>query len=155
VPILPTTGLTGSPVNDHITHHEGLHDFNNKLVAAGSVGQVPVKDTASSSVASIVMRQPHYSYAEHTKTVTHATSGVLSFAVDASTRVVKVNASANITDITVAGMANLGVWGMVWVQLNATAAITIAFSSATVVGGSPSSMAAGQSTVFAYQTWNF
>jgi hypothetical protein len=155
VPVLPITGLTGASVNDHISHHEDLHELNNLLVNTAPVGSVVMRDTTSPAVSSFAARQTHYTYQTQCKTVVHAAAGPLSFTVDHATRAVRVNVSANITDITVAGMADLGPWGLVWVRLVASAAVTLAFSSAIVVGGSPATLAAGQSTVFCYQNWDF
>jgi hypothetical protein len=156
VPVLPTTGLTGASVNDHITHHEGLHDLNNLLVNTATIGSVIVRDSTSAAVSALAARQPHFTYPSQCLTFNHTAAGTLAFTVDASTRAVRVNASANITDITVSGMTNLGVpWGCVWVRLVATATITLTFSSVVVVGSSPATLNAGQSTVFAYQNWNF
>lgn len=155
MPTLPTTGLTGGAVNDHITHHEGLHDLNNLLVASAPIGSVIVRDSTSVAVSAMSARQPHFTYAAQCKTFTHSSAGTLAFTVDAQTRAVRVNASANITDITISGMSTLGPWGCVWVRLVANATITLAFSSVVVVGSSPATLNSGQSTVFAYQNWDF
>ena len=155
MPTLPTTGLTGTPVNDHIAHHEALHSLNNLIIGSAAIGSVIVRDTTSASTAALAARMPFYTYAEQCKTFSHSAAGPLAFTVDAATKAVRVNVAANITDITVSGMSNLGPWGLIWVRLVASASITLAFSSAVVVGGSPTTMTAGQSTVFAYQNWDF
>ncbi len=155
MPTLPTSGLAGTAVNDHIAHHEGLHDLNNKLVNSAAVGTVLMRDSTSAAVSALTPKMPFFTYPSQCQTVSHASAGPLSFTVTAATKAVRVNAAANITDITVAGMADLGPWGLVWVRLVASASITLAFSSAIVVGGAPATLAAGQSTVFCYQSWDF
>ena len=138
-------------------HHppRRLHDLNNLLVGTAPIGSVIVRDSTSVAVSAMSARQPHFTYAAQTKTFNHSSAGTLAFTVDAQTRAVRVNASANITDITISGMGTLGPWGCVWVRLVASATITFAFSSVVVVGSSPATLTAGQSTVFAYQNWDF
>ncbi len=155
MPTLPQTGLSTLALNDHITHHEGLHELNNAFMASAAIGSVLVRDGTGAAPSAWSQRQPHFTYPSQCKTVTHSAAGTLAFSVDPQTRAVRINAGANITDITVSNLSVLGPFGCVWVRLVATAAITVAFSSVIVVGSAPASLSAGQSTVFAYQNWDF
>lgn len=154
---LPTTGLTGTPVADHQDHHLSLHEIHNHLVSAGIAGDIVMRIGSGTASGSFARRQRHYVLPEQTMTVTHSSSGSLTFAVTGQTRAVKVNASANVTGITVTGMDLLGVqFSEIDVLLVATANITVDLSSGSLVyGTAPASMTAGQSVPFTVQRWNF
>lgn len=153
MPVLPETGLTGSPVNNHINHHETLHALNNRFNVAGTgYSSVLMKDTSASGWSPYPIS---YCFAENTKTVAHSSSGILTFSVTSFIRVVRVNAGANITGLNVTGMDSYGPFGQIWIRLVATANITVNLSNVNVIGGAPTALANGESTVFQLHYWNF
>lgn len=154
MPQLPTSGLTGTPVNDHISHHEALHAFYNVSETAGSpVGSVIMRNSAGQWT----IHMPFRTFPTSTFVHNHSTAGVATMTIGSTIKAIRINASANITGITVNGFTlnNYGEFGSIWVRVIATSTIQFSLSNVNVVGDAPATLTAGQSTVFQLQRWDF
>jgi hypothetical protein len=160
---LPETGLPALPVNDHINHHIELHKGHNLwtdsgTVGAGGIGLCITRITAGTDTeTSLQVRQRHYVLPEQVMTVTHSAAGTLTFTVAGRHRAVKINASANISGLSVTGLDFSGAeYADINCLLVATGNITVDMSAgAIVVGSPPTSMSIGDSVPFQIQRWNF
>ncbi len=158
MPTLPESGLDALNVADHVLHHELIADTLNKILDdALAVGDALVKTSAGTGVATVGAIQPHYTHPNQVKTVAHSTAGALILAVTRDTKAMKVNASADITSLSVTGMELLGLThGSIRVLIEATASIAVSFTagSLVVINPPPSTLASGQSARFELERWN-
>ena len=155
---LPETDLGPLTANDHEAHHVTIHDVLNRLlVDADKVGDTLMKTASGTGAGTVGAAQPHYVWPNQVVEVTHSVAGALALAAARDTRAIKVTASANITSLTVGGLELIGDgFSTVWVQIEATAAITLALVSAsfTIVGTAPTALANGETAQFIVQRWN-
>ena len=154
MPQLPVSGLGGAPVNDHIVHHEALHAFYNLSEIPGTAtGSVLMR----TDVGDWNVHQPFQTFAAHTLVHSHSVAGVATIPVGFTIKAIRINASANITGLSIPGFntANYGPWGSIWVRVVASTAITLAFTGSNVVGSPVAALGTGQSTVFEVQWWDF
>lgn len=154
---LPIT-FEGLNAADHRDHHLILHGLFNTLIESTAIGDVLGKVSPGSDSTAIGNFQPHFVFDNQVDVHTHSTNGVAALAVQRDSRALLVDASANITGVTVAGLELLGnEFASVIVRLAASVAITVNWSvSGGVVtrGIVPTSMAPGDYVIFELQRWN-
>lgn len=95
-------------VNDHVFHHEILHDLVNDLIAAGGPGLVFGKIADGTTTDALGGFYPHYTFPNQVVYVNHTSSGPLNLAAQRSTKLFKVSASADITSVNAVGLELLG-----------------------------------------------
>lgn len=155
---LPEVGLGPLTAEDHEQHHVTIHDILNRLqVDSTTPGDMLMKTAAGTGANTVGTAQPQYHWPNQVQAVTHSVAGALAIAAARDTRAIKVTASANITSMTVGGLELVGDgFSQVWVRIEATAAITLALTSASfeIVGTAPTALANGEAVQFLVQRWN-
>lgn len=156
---LPEVDLGTLTVQDHEDHHNTIHDILNRLlIDTSSVGEVLCKTSGGTGTGTIGTAQPHYTFPAQVRSYTHSAAGALSIAAERQTKAIKVSASANITSLAVGGLEFIGQgFSQVWVQITATAPITLNLTGAAnlkVIGTPVTSLASGESVEFIVQRWD-
>ncbi len=156
---LPEVDLGTMTIQDHEDHHNTIHDVLNRLFDdTDLVGEVLCKTSSGTGTGTIGTAQAHYTFPDQVKDYTHSVAGTLAIAASRQTKAIKVSASANISGMTIGGMELIGQgFSEVWVQIEATAAITVdlaAASNVSVIGTPVTSLAIGETVEFIVQRWD-
>lgn len=156
---LPEVDLGLLDVQDHKEHHATMHDLWNKLLVDATLeGEVLMKTSPGTGAATVGTAQPHFTFASQIRTFTHSSPGPLAISATRQTRAIRVNASADITGLSLTGLELVGDgFSQVWVRILATSAsLSLDLSSGIVevVGSPPTTLSLGEAARFIVQRWD-
>lgn len=141
---LQTSGLASAPSGQHITDHEAIHGLLETMCGTDVRPGDLMMATDIGPNSGTTARQADYVDIYNQLGLGHSSAGVIAITVDRTLKQVEIEASADITDITVTDLraSKGGRWGKLDIVVKATAAINFAAPSLTLTAGTlPATMA--------------
>ena len=153
---LPETDLQAVHDDDHIQHHVKVHGAINRLTGSALPGDHLAVDLVDQPGVNRVRRRAGNEYTTNqVAAVTHTTPGIVTLPVSSTTRLVIVDAAADITGWDVAGAESHGAMCRLRVIVKATAdiACSVTFGGSQTINPPNSAMTTG--SIYSFQWVSF